>query len=70
MEKISQSVVGLRYHATTPKDSSVLLGNVLTRKMKNITFGVIDSGSLLHVSRVRANSNIHFFAQDSKVRLE
>ena len=37
LEKINLNTIGLRYHATTPNDSKFLLGNVLTRKMKNIS---------------------------------
>lgn len=59
--------VALRYHASTPNDSRLILGKVLTRSSDNVSFGVIDNGSFLHVGRVRSNSNIFFFNPENKV---
>lgn len=63
----SSGEVALRYHASTPNDSRLILGKVLTRSSDNVSFGVIDKGSYLHVGRVRSNPNIFYFNPENKV---
>jgi hypothetical protein len=67
LERLEGKTVGLKYHATTPHDSKVMLGKTLTRKTKNISFGVIDKAQYEHVAKVRANSSVFFFDSEKGV---
>jgi hypothetical protein len=67
LERLEGKTVGLKYNATTPHDSKILLGKTLTRKVKNISFGVIDKANYEHIPKVRANSSVHFFDQEGRV---
>ncbi len=70
LERLEGNTVGLRYHATTPFDSKFLLGKTLSRKVKCISFNVIDKGMPEHVPKVRANSNIFYFNPANKVNFQ
>ncbi|KAL5015803.1 hypothetical protein ScPMuIL_005392 [Solemya velum] len=53
--------VCLRYVAATADDSDVVLGQILYKDMKGISFASIDSGKPIHVPRVANHGNIHFW---------
>lgn len=63
----NRSEVVLRYHASTPNDSRIILGKILTRSGRNVSFDVIDKGASVHVERVRDNSDVFFFNPENKV---
>jgi hypothetical protein len=70
LERLSNDAeqVGLKYHATTPFDSQFVLGKVLSRQEKSISFNVIDNVKFDHVPKVRSNPNVHFFNSNNKVK--
>jgi hypothetical protein len=51
----------LKYLASTPYDSSCVLGKTLTRQDTSVSFGVVDSGRCLKLESVRANPKVHYF---------
>ncbi|XP_071945238.1 EF-hand calcium-binding domain-containing protein 5-like isoform X2 [Antedon mediterranea] len=54
----------LRYVAATPDDAHFMLGKLLYRDMRGISFSSVDTGKPLHVPRVQNHGNIMFFNND------
>ncbi|KAK3085117.1 hypothetical protein FSP39_024683 [Pinctada imbricata] len=53
--------VCLRYVAATMEDADYLLGKILYKDMKGISFAAVDSGKPIHVPRVANHGNIQFW---------
>lgn len=53
--------VCLRYVAATMEDADYLLGKILYKDMKGISFAAVESGKPIHVPRVANHGNIQFW---------
>ncbi|XP_052802445.1 EF-hand calcium-binding domain-containing protein 5-like isoform X2 [Mya arenaria] len=53
--------VMLRYVAATTEDADFLLGKILYKDMKGISFSAVESGKPIHVPRVANHGNIMFW---------
>lgn len=54
----------LRYSACTPEDAEYVLNRTLYKDMKGVSFSCVETGQPIHVPRVNAHGNLHFWNED------